>query len=96
MLFSTSFSVSLLLLATSVFGAPNPLRTVEKYNGKVKAGSYIVTLKSGVNRTSVVHDINAPGAVTHEWGAALNGFAGQYQFVFRAMRMSELTGSLCR
>lgn len=73
----TSVSATLILLATAVVGGPTALRKVEKYAGKVKTGSYIVTLKSGVDKTSLVSELG--DAVTHEWHPSLlNGFAGTY------------------
>lgn len=77
MRFIISASSLILLLATSVFGKPTPLHKVHKYNGKVKIGSYVVTLKPGVDKESLVSELGS--SVTHNWDAALvNGFAGPF------------------
>ena len=42
--FSVAAAV-LAILAAPIFGAPPQLKTIEKYEGEVKEGSFIITLK---------------------------------------------------
>jgi hypothetical protein len=77
MLFIDAF-IKLVLILVPVFAAPSALKTVAKYNGQVKNGSYIVTLKQGVSRTICLQSLGlSPNSnITHEWDTVFNGFAG--------------------
>jgi hypothetical protein len=74
--FSSTF-VKLALCIAPAFAAP-ALKSVVKYNGDVKAGSYLVTLKSDVSRARHINSLNlSPNSeITHQWDHVLNGFAG--------------------
>jgi cerevisin len=61
-------------LAAPIFASPAPLRTVEKFDGKT-SGTYIVKLKNGANKATVLGQLKAGSKVTHDW-KLLNGFAG--------------------
>jgi cerevisin len=61
-----------LAIAAPVFGAPNNLLTVRKYNGET-TGKYIVKLKEGVSASSVTGKLRKPA--THQW-EILNAFTG--------------------
>lgn len=83
MRFSAVLAATVALLATPILGSPGaPLVDIEKYNGNVKQGSYIVKLKSDVSKTSYLswlsQYISTGSNVTHtEWDPTLlNGFAG--------------------
>ncbi|KAM6496366.1 serine protease [Amanita muscaria] len=68
-------SVALFLLAATlpIFGAPSSSLTVEKANGQT-SGKYIVTLKEGIDKTSLVSHVKTTAHVTDEW-SVINGFA---------------------
>ncbi|KAL0951221.1 hypothetical protein HGRIS_007942 [Hohenbuehelia grisea] len=73
--FSTVFA-SLAVLAT-VLASPTPLKTVERYQGSVNTGSFIVTLKDGVDKSTVLKGLGLNA--THEWdNSFLHGFAGKF------------------
>jgi hypothetical protein len=69
-----------LALVVPVFAAPSTLKTVAKYSGQVNSGSYIITLKQGVSRTTFLQSLglSPQSSVTHEWDVVLNGFAGNF------------------
>ncbi|KAF9473509.1 serine protease [Pholiota conissans] len=64
---------SLALLAVAAVDAATPLRVVEKFHGDT-SGRYIVKLKDGVSKSSVLAGIKS-AKVTHDW-KVINGFAG--------------------
>ncbi|KAJ8457203.1 hypothetical protein ONZ45_g863 [Pleurotus djamor] len=65
---------SLALLAP-VFAAP-AMKTVETFSGERVADSFIVKLKAGASRRTVLKNLGLNA--THEWNDALNGFAGKF------------------
>jgi cerevisin len=71
--FSSSIIVAYI---ASVFAAPATLHAIETFDGE-KTGRYIVTLKTGVSRSSIP-DLNNHQKVniTHEWDDVFTGFAG--------------------
>ena len=83
MRFSAILAATVALLATPVLGSPAAtLVDIEKYDGQVKQGSYIVTLKSDVSKTAhlawLAQHIGADNVTHTEWDPKLlNGFAGK-------------------
>ncbi|KAJ8453947.1 hypothetical protein ONZ45_g19499 [Pleurotus djamor] len=73
MRFSAIFA-SLAILAP-VLAAP-ALRTVESYAGQRVQDSYIVKLKDGASRKTLLKNLGVNA--TYEWDHALNGFAGKF------------------
>ncbi|KDR86145.1 hypothetical protein GALMADRAFT_261704 [Galerina marginata CBS 339.88] len=65
---------SLAILAVTALGAVTPLHAVEKFNGPT-SGRFIVKVKDGISKASVLQKIHASGSITHDWDI-LNGFAG--------------------
>ncbi|KAG6849857.1 hypothetical protein C0991_010987, partial [Blastosporella zonata] len=61
-----------LALVLPVLAAPNPAVTVQRSDGDT-TGRYIVKLRNGVPRSSVLNSMNI--TATHEW-TIINGFAG--------------------
>ncbi|KAJ3526668.1 hypothetical protein NMY22_g10076 [Coprinellus aureogranulatus] len=67
----------------TIIAGPTPAISIETVQG-AKTGRHIVTLKKGVGKADVLGKIASirgvtPGTgVTHEWDAALNGFAGNF------------------
>ncbi|KAF8639361.1 hypothetical protein AX17_001550 [Amanita inopinata Kibby_2008] len=71
-------TVALALLATiaaPVLSAPSSLLAVEKASGPT-SGKYIVRLKDGVDKSSLVSKVKATSEVTDEWDI-INGFAAK-------------------
>ncbi|CAA7269772.1 unnamed protein product [Cyclocybe aegerita] len=68
-------SVYISVLAASALAAVTPLRTVEKYDGET-TGKYIVKLKDGVSKSTVLGSVRKSSNVTEDW-EILNGFAAQ-------------------
>ncbi|KAJ3508844.1 hypothetical protein NLJ89_g5537 [Agrocybe chaxingu] len=68
-------SVYVSVLAASALAAVTPLRTVEKYDGET-TGKYIVKLKDGVTKSSVLGSVRKSSNVTEDW-EIFNGFAAQ-------------------
>jgi hypothetical protein len=66
--------LQLALVAVPAFAAPSTLQTIEKFNGAVKSGSYIVTLKDGIPSSSVLGSISSGSTITHQYNI-INGFA---------------------
>jgi len=58
-------------LAVPAFAVPTTLHTVQKFDGQT-TGRYIVKLKDGVAKSSVLGQVNAK--LTHDW-EIINGFA---------------------
>ncbi|KAF4572937.1 subtilisin-like serine protease [Pleurotus pulmonarius] len=76
---------SLAILAPA-FAAP-ALKTVESFAGQRNDGSFIVKLKSGASRSGLLKTLGVNA--THEWDAALNGFAGKFsEKALNALRAS--------
>ncbi|KAJ3576646.1 hypothetical protein NP233_g271 [Leucocoprinus birnbaumii] len=70
-----SFLSLLASFVTSTLAAPAAtLHTVEGFAGE-KTGRFLVTLKPGVTRSSVLAQLGQSATVTHEWDL-VNGFAG--------------------
>jgi len=69
-------TVTAAVLAASALAAVAPIHAVEKYHGET-TGRFIVQLKKGVSKDSVVQQVGAGSNVTHNW-QNLNGFAGMY------------------
>ncbi|KAJ3480011.1 hypothetical protein NLI96_g8664 [Meripilus lineatus] len=84
MRFSAILATTVALLVSPILGSPTiALVDIDKYNGKIKQGSYIVTLKSDVSKTAYLNWLSqhiGTDNVTHtEWNpAVLNGFAGTF------------------
>ncbi|KAG6815572.1 hypothetical protein H0H87_000400 [Tephrocybe sp. NHM501043] len=79
------FLISAVIAAIAIlpaFSAPASLLEIQKYSGE-KTGKYIVTLKPGATKSSVLK--SARGTATHEWDI-INGFAG----VFTAEELEAL------
>ncbi|KAF8898765.1 serine protease [Infundibulicybe gibba] len=74
MRFITTALTSLALLAAPIFGAPEVLKTVAKFDGET-TGRFIVKLKDGASKTSLINQHNVK--TTHDW-EILNGFAGEF------------------
>jgi cerevisin len=66
-----------------ILAGPTPAISIETVQGG-KTGRHIVVLKKGVGKSDVLSKVASisgvkPGTgVTHEWDAALNGFAGEF------------------
>ena len=94
MRFFTFVSISFALLATSVLSAPTTaLAEVEKFDGQVQEGSYIVKLKSNVTKQHHLDWLSqhlGSDQVTHsEWQKDLfNGFAGKSRHSFFGVCLS--------
>lgn len=71
--FSSSFTVLSLFIA-SALAAPTALHAIETFDGET-TGRFLVTLKPGVSRTSLINQVKKNATVTHEWDI-INGFAG--------------------
>ncbi|EJD40234.1 peptidase 1 [Auricularia subglabra TFB-10046 SS5] len=85
-------SVVAAALALAVSAAPSKLHTVQTFAGPVKANSYVVTLKDGVDKDALLADVpKVAAAVTHkDWDSrVLNGFAG----VFNTEQLNTLRAS---
>ena len=67
--------VALLCSVASAAVISSPLRTVEKTDG-AKTGRYIIKLKDGVSRSSVLKKIRLSGNTTTDW-TVFNGFSGE-------------------
>jgi len=63
-------------VAASALAAAPPLHAVEQYHGET-TGRFIVQVKQGVSKDSIVQLVDAGSNVTHNW-QNLNGFAGVY------------------
>ncbi|TFK31791.1 serine protease [Crucibulum laeve] len=74
MRFLTATFAALALLAIPAFASPAPLRNVESFGGE-KTGRFIVKLKDGVSKTSLINQVKKNATITHDW-EILNGFAG--------------------
>lgn len=85
-------------LALYAVAAPSKLHSVQKYAGRVKANSYVVTLKDDVNKAELLaSQAEIASSVTHaEWDARLlNGFAGVFNAEqLNALRSSEFVKSI--
>lgn len=83
-------------LALSASAAPNKLLTVEKYNGKVVEGSYIVRLKAGVDKATLFDsDPVLRESVTHDDWVVINGFAGTFDSaLLNKLRASDAVESI--
>ncbi|KXN86847.1 hypothetical protein AN958_09583 [Leucoagaricus sp. SymC.cos] len=69
-----SFSSGILaVLIASTYAAPAAIHTVETFAGE-KTGRLLVTLKSGVTRSSFLNEFRENATITHEWDL-INGFA---------------------
>lgn len=72
MRFTTAFT-ALAILLTPILAAPSgSLHTVEKFQGET-TGRYIVTFKSGFDKSSLRF-----AGITHEWDKVINGIAGHF------------------
>lgn len=71
-LISSSLAI-LVLLTTSVVGAPATLHPVQGFAGET-TGRYLVTLKPGIGKSGLVNQIKRNATVTHQWDL-VNGFA---------------------
>ncbi|KAI0791170.1 serine protease [Abortiporus biennis] len=83
MRFFSVAAATLALLAAPIFGAPTDLKPIEKYQGKVKQGSYIVKLKDNVAKDHhlawLIQHLNGDSVTHTEWQKdTLNGFAGRF------------------
>ncbi|KAF9445349.1 peptidase 1 [Macrolepiota fuliginosa MF-IS2] len=76
MYFSPSFAVLSLFIASALAAPTTTLHTIETFDGE-KTGRFLVTLKPGVSKTSLVDQIKKNATVTHEWDL-INGFAGNF------------------
>jgi hypothetical protein len=102
MRFSLTFFTALALVVPAFLAAPSPLIEVEKSAGEVIPGSYIVTLKSTVNKdahlawlkphlaTDSANDASA-SRVTHRYDA--KGFIHAYAGKFSPETLAILRGS---
>jgi hypothetical protein len=81
MQFTNTF-IRLALFTSSVFAAPAALKSVVKYSGDVKSGSYIITLKTEVSASSHIQALNlsTDSTITNRYNRVLNGFAGRLPF----------------
>lgn len=83
MRFSTFIATTFALLATPVLSAPlTSLVQIEKFDGEVKQGSYIVKLKNNVSKADCLNWLTphlGSDSLTHtDWQkGVLNGFAGR-------------------
>ncbi|RDB21875.1 Cuticle-degrading protease [Hypsizygus marmoreus] len=66
------------LLAVPALASPTPLHAVQQFSGST-SGRYIVKLKEGVSKDTVLSGLRLKAALklTHEW-KLLNGFAGEF------------------
>jgi len=74
-LLALSAYVVLLCSVASAAVIGTPLRAVEKASG-AKTGRYIIKLKDGVSRSSILKKIKLSGNATTDW-TVFNGFAGE-------------------
>ena len=81
--------IAVTILAASALAVASPLHAVEKYHGET-TGRFIVQVKQGVSKDSIVQLVDAGSNVTHNW-QNLNGFAGVYICL-----INPLSGGLCR
>ena len=81
--------IAVTILAASALAVASPLHAVEKYHGET-TGRFIVQVKQGVPKDSIVQLVDAGSNVTHNW-QKLNGFAGVYICL-----INPLNGGLCR
>lgn len=72
------------LAAPSAPSAPRILHTIERHEGQV-TGRLIVTLKPSASKSRLFNQLrlrhNATSVITHEWDAALHGFAGMWSCI---------------
>ena len=69
--------IAVTILAASALAVASPLHAVEKYHDGETTGRFIVQVKQGVPKDSIVQLVDAGSNVTHNW-QNLNGFAGVY------------------
>jgi len=73
-LYSTFATLGLFFAAS--LSAPTSLHSIETYDGET-TGRFIVSLKQGVSRASLVSQIKQNATVTHDFDI-INGFAGNF------------------
>lgn len=65
---------TLVLFVASALAAPAAIHTVETFSGET-TGRFLVTLKPGVSKASLLSQIKHNATITHDW-ELINGFAG--------------------
>jgi len=73
-LYSTFATLGLFVAAS--LGAPTSLHSIEAFDGET-TGRYIVSVKEGIQRSSLVAQIKQNATVTHDFDI-INGFAGNF------------------
>ncbi|KAL0948473.1 hypothetical protein HGRIS_011042 [Hohenbuehelia grisea] len=82
-----SILASFAVLST-VLASPATLKPIERYRGQVVDGSYIVTLRKGVDKKALVKSLGLK--LTHDWHRSVNGFAGKFSDeTLKALRASD-------
>jgi cerevisin len=65
-----------ILPLSGVIAVPSTMLEVQRHVGEKREGSFIVTFKNGVDKSSWVSKL--PGVVTHDFDAKfMNGFSGK-------------------
>ncbi|KAF9493009.1 peptidase 1 [Pleurotus eryngii] len=81
------------VLCAPILAVPTTLKSVESFAGERNHGSYIIKLKPGVAKNIILKSLGEKA--THQWDAALNGFAGKFSDrTLRFLRASPLVESI--
>ncbi|KDQ26232.1 hypothetical protein PLEOSDRAFT_31354 [Pleurotus ostreatus PC15] len=81
------------VLCAPILAVPTTLKSVESFAGERNHGSYIIKLKPGVAKNNILKSLGEKA--THQWDAALNGFAGKFSDrALRLLRASPLVESI--
>ncbi|KAF7422197.1 subtilisin-like serine protease [Pleurotus ostreatus] len=81
------------VLCAPILAVPTTLKSVESFAGERNHGSYIIKLKPGVAKNNILKSLGEKA--THQWDAALNGFAGKFSDrALKFLRASPLVESI--
>ncbi|KAL0948859.1 hypothetical protein HGRIS_008979 [Hohenbuehelia grisea] len=76
-----------------VISSPTTLKPIQRYRGQVNPGSYVVTLKDGVDKDALAESLGLK--LTHAWDNSINGFAGKFSGEsLKALRASNAVDSI--
>ncbi|KAF4577549.1 subtilisin-like serine protease [Pleurotus pulmonarius] len=90
---SLSSILAFFVLCAPVLAIPTTLKSVETFGGERNHGSYIIKLKPGVAKSNILKSLGEKA--THQWDAALNGFAGKFSDkALRFLRASPFVESI--
>ncbi|KAL0948477.1 hypothetical protein HGRIS_011046 [Hohenbuehelia grisea] len=78
---------------SAVLASPTTLKPIQRHRGQVVDGSYIVTLKDGVDKKALVDALGLE--LTHDWQKSIHGFAGKFSDdALNALRASDAVNTI--